>query len=119
MALGLTGRRRPPLLDAGQVHAIHIRFFFIRPRKGVRHKVGLTLDVPYIRRIFRYAAKLILLTNSLGIGFLMDGWHKTLVVCVKGKSSTLNHIPKVSGPFVGGQQFPIIWRPLLLIRLQL
>ena len=71
LALGLTVRRRPPLLNTVRVNAIYFRFFVVRPRKGVSHQVSLTLDITYVRCVFGNTAELVLLPNRLRVGLLV------------------------------------------------
>ena len=72
LALGLTVRRRPPLLETVDVNAIYFRFFGWT-RECVGNKIRLALHIPNVRRVFGYAGQLVLLTDRLRIRLLMDG----------------------------------------------
>ena len=50
--MGLTVRRRPPLLDVVHVNAIYLRILFVGPGKGVGHEIGLSLYISNVRCIF-------------------------------------------------------------------
>ena len=72
LALGLTVRRRPPLLETVDVNAIYFRFLGWT-RECVSNEICLALHIPNVRRVFGYAGQLVLLTDRLRIRLLMDG----------------------------------------------